>query len=177
MRHIGLCYMLNISETAVWSKFVFVYVCMWFCACCHFVGLREANVARETDIHLANPVLPDQVLKGEPHSIWTFCCTFTWFCFLTWFCYSPTWFCHFLTILLPDYAIPLPDSALPYLILLHLSITLFALDVGLSVLLYSPETPHLSHCYVEAVPGSIRRADRFVGFMKRFVEYLKVSRS
>lgn len=29
-------------------------------------GLREASVARETDAHLANPVLPDEVLKGEP---------------------------------------------------------------------------------------------------------------
>lgn len=30
-------------------------------------GLREASVARETDAHLANPVLPDEVLQGEPH--------------------------------------------------------------------------------------------------------------
>lgn len=29
-------------------------------------GLREASVARETDAHLANPVLPDEVLQGEP---------------------------------------------------------------------------------------------------------------
>lgn len=29
-------------------------------------GLREASAARETDAHLANPVLPDEVLKGEP---------------------------------------------------------------------------------------------------------------
>ena len=28
--------------------------------------------------------------------------------------------------------------------------------------------------FTEAVPGNIRRADHFVGFMKRFVEYLKV---
>lgn len=28
-------------------------------------GLREASVARETDAHLANPVLPDEVLQGE----------------------------------------------------------------------------------------------------------------
>ena len=27
-------------------------------------GLREASAARETDAHLANPVLPDEVLKG-----------------------------------------------------------------------------------------------------------------
>lgn len=32
-------------------------------------GLREASVARETDAHLANPVLPDEVLQGElPHT-------------------------------------------------------------------------------------------------------------
>ena len=27
-------------------------------------GLKEANVARETDIYLANPVLPDEILRG-----------------------------------------------------------------------------------------------------------------
>lgn len=27
-------------------------------------GLKEANVARETDVYLANPVLPDEVLRG-----------------------------------------------------------------------------------------------------------------
>lgn len=33
----------------------------------------------------------------------------------------------------------------------------------------------LSHLYLtsEAVPGSIRTAEHFVGFMKRFLEYLK----
>ncbi|XP_074872161.1 general transcription and DNA repair factor IIH helicase subunit XPD isoform X2 [Carettochelys insculpta] len=51
-------------------------------------GLREANIARETDVYLANPVLPDAVLQ-------------------------------------------------------------------------------------EAVPGNIRTAEHFVGFMKRFLEYLK----
>uniref|UniRef100_A0A3P9Q302 DNA 5'-3' helicase n=1 Tax=Poecilia reticulata TaxID=8081 RepID=A0A3P9Q302_POERE len=51
-------------------------------------GLKEANVARETDIYLANPVLPDEVLQ-------------------------------------------------------------------------------------EAVPGSIRTAEHFVGFLRRFLEYLK----
>lgn len=30
-------------------------------------GLREASAARETDAHLANPVLPDEVLQGELH--------------------------------------------------------------------------------------------------------------
>lgn len=30
-------------------------------------GLRDASIARETDIVLANPVLPDQVLHGESH--------------------------------------------------------------------------------------------------------------
>ncbi|TRY99770.1 hypothetical protein DNTS_020944 [Danionella cerebrum] len=51
-------------------------------------GLKEANVARETDVYLSNPVLPDEILQ-------------------------------------------------------------------------------------EAVPGSIRTAEHFVGFMKRFLEYLK----
>ncbi|XP_032653927.1 general transcription and DNA repair factor IIH helicase subunit XPD isoform X1 [Chelonoidis abingdonii] len=51
-------------------------------------GLREANIARETDVYLANPVLPDEILQ-------------------------------------------------------------------------------------EAVPGNIRTAEHFVGFMKRFLEYLK----
>lgn len=53
-------------------------------------GLREVQTARETDVELANPILPDEVLA-------------------------------------------------------------------------------------EAIPGSIRRAEHFVKFMKRFVEYLKVS--
>ena len=29
------------------------------------VGLREAAVARDTDLILANPVLPDEVLNGQ----------------------------------------------------------------------------------------------------------------
>lgn len=35
-------------------------------------GLREASAARETDAHLANPVLPDEVLQGEllPRPSW-----------------------------------------------------------------------------------------------------------
>lgn len=28
-------------------------------------GLKEANVARETDIYLSNPVLPDEILQGQ----------------------------------------------------------------------------------------------------------------
>lgn len=27
-------------------------------------GLKEANVARETDVYLSNPVLPDEILQG-----------------------------------------------------------------------------------------------------------------
>lgn len=33
-------------------------------------GLREANVARETDVYLANPVLPDEILKGTSAPLW-----------------------------------------------------------------------------------------------------------
>ena len=28
-------------------------------------GLREASTARETDVQLANPVLPDEILQGK----------------------------------------------------------------------------------------------------------------
>lgn len=28
-------------------------------------GLRDASIARETDVMLSNPVLPDQILKGN----------------------------------------------------------------------------------------------------------------
>jgi len=28
--------------------------------------------------------------------------------------------------------------------------------------------------FAEAVPGNIRKAEHFVGFMRRFIEYLKV---
>lgn len=27
-------------------------------------GLKEANIARETDVYLSNPVLPDEILRG-----------------------------------------------------------------------------------------------------------------
>lgn len=27
-------------------------------------GLRETNIARETDLILSNPILPDEILKG-----------------------------------------------------------------------------------------------------------------
>lgn len=27
-------------------------------------GLKEANIARETDIYMSNPVLPDEILQG-----------------------------------------------------------------------------------------------------------------
>lgn len=27
-------------------------------------GLKEANVARETDVYLSNPVLPNEILQG-----------------------------------------------------------------------------------------------------------------
>lgn len=36
-------------------------------------GLRDASVARETDVVLSNPVLPDEVLKGTPL---TFFCSY-----------------------------------------------------------------------------------------------------
>lgn len=32
-------------------------------------GLKEANVARETDVYLANPVLPDEILQGTVNRI------------------------------------------------------------------------------------------------------------
>ena len=28
-------------------------------------GLRQESVARETDSHLANPIIPDDILKGR----------------------------------------------------------------------------------------------------------------
>jgi hypothetical protein len=35
-------------------------------------GLRDASVARETDIVLSNPVLPDEVLKGTGLTVCVF---------------------------------------------------------------------------------------------------------
>lgn len=35
-------------------------------------GLRDASVARETDVVLSNPVLPDEVLKGTGLTISVF---------------------------------------------------------------------------------------------------------
>lgn len=37
-------------------------------------GLRDANIARETDTILVNPVLPNQVLQGT-NSVLFFICT------------------------------------------------------------------------------------------------------
>jgi hypothetical protein len=38
-------------------------------------GLRDASVARETDVVLSNPVLPDEVLKGTAlaNSLFLYC--------------------------------------------------------------------------------------------------------
>lgn len=33
-------------------------------------GLKEASIARETDIFLSNPVLPDEILQGLYLIIW-----------------------------------------------------------------------------------------------------------
>lgn len=32
-------------------------------------GLKEANIARETDVYLSNPVLPDEILQGMPSAV------------------------------------------------------------------------------------------------------------
>lgn len=32
-------------------------------------GLKEANIARETDVYLSNPVLPDEILQGRPPAV------------------------------------------------------------------------------------------------------------
>lgn len=78
-------------------------------------GLREASAARETDAHLANPVLPDEVLKGEPCSA--------------------------------------PPPRLPTRLV--------------------PADPPLPSCLAEAVPGSIRTAEHFLGFLRRLLEFVK----
>ena len=33
-------------------------------------GLRDAHVAREADVILANPVLPDEILEGKVNYTW-----------------------------------------------------------------------------------------------------------
>lgn len=42
-------------------------------------GLRDAQVARETDMILANPVLPDQVLNGLKNNFNNLEFIFVWF--------------------------------------------------------------------------------------------------
>ena len=38
-------------------------------------GLREAQTARETDIVLANPILPDDILQGRADQVfWSWAC-------------------------------------------------------------------------------------------------------
>ena len=47
--------------------YLFCYCLLFFATMFSFSsGLREATVARESDVQLANPVLPDQVLQGLP---------------------------------------------------------------------------------------------------------------
>lgn len=48
-------------------------------------------------------------------------------------------------------------------------ISLLALNAFCNVVLALPDD-----LLQEAVPGNIRRAEHFIGFLKRFVEYLKV---
>jgi len=40
-------------------------------------GLREAGVARETDVILANPVLPDDILHGKSYKIYETNCHYS----------------------------------------------------------------------------------------------------
>lgn len=95
-------------------------------------GLKEANVARETDVYLANPVLPDEVLQGiirmKHRDI--------------------------------KYSLSLSTS-------LHCNPTLKTqTEMNLLLVLFTLSFP-------EAVPGTIRTAEHFVGFLRRFLEYLK----
>lgn len=83
-------------------------------------GLKEANIARETDVYLSNPVLPDEILQGRP----------------------------------PAVGSPKHQTCFSILIFIFLSLS------------PPPLLP-------EAVPGTIRTAEHFVGFLKRFLEYLK----
>ena len=99
--------------------------------------MREANVARETDIHLANPTLPDEVLQGVLQSL------------LNIVTVQPHWF--------------------------HIYVVVCVLATSNAITPEDLKWKWYCHCcFAEAIPGNIRRADHFVGFMKRFVEYLKV---
>ena len=66
---------------------IHVYVPM--CAHVH-AGLREASVARETDVHLANPTLPDEVLQGGLLSLLNLVtmqkCPYFYFVHSVWLC-------------------------------------------------------------------------------------------
>ena len=92
-------------------------------------------MARETDVHLANPTLPDEVLQGVLQSL-----------------------------------LNLVTMQCPYITFIVHSIWLGAFECHSIRRFEGKMVP----CFAEAVPGNIRRADHFVGFMKRFVEYLKV---
>lgn len=98
-------------------------------------GLKEANVARETDVYLANPVLPDEILQGM---------TTTQNVFGFWI-YSASVHCTVKTKT-------------------RNSVFKKFDDVGF---------PPFSSSLSEAVPGTIRTAEHFVGFLRRFMEYLK----
>lgn len=89
-------------------------------------GLKEANVARETDVYLANPVLPDEILQGGMKQDRT----------------NTTFVFSFIFYFIPNRLHP------PFSLALSLSLP-------------------------EAVPGTIRTAEHFVGFLRRFLEYLK----
>lgn len=90
-------------------------------------GLKEANVARETDVYLSNPVLPDEILRGLDIDTKLIC----------------FWFYSFITLSVEMVQTESWHPCFP--------------------------APSLS----EAVPGTIRTAEHFVGFLRRFLEYLK----
>ncbi|KAJ6663644.1 hypothetical protein lerEdw1_009723 [Lerista edwardsae] len=99
-------------------------------------GLREANVARETDVYLANPVLPDEILQGMPG------------------------------VLRLAIAVWSPLRKRGCVCALESCMCCGAGGRG--------SDPCLScRPLAEAVPGNIRTAEHFVGFLKRFLEYLK----
>ena len=70
----------GVEGVTAWVTYIHVYVRM--CAHVH-AGLREASVARETDVHLANPTLPDEVLQGVLQSLLnlvTMQCPYFYYC-------------------------------------------------------------------------------------------------
>lgn len=131
-------------------------------------GLREANVARETDVYLANPVLPDEILQGMSAPLWAGEGELMLGC---WWggkeCRCPL--CSPCSSAVRHRSLLLREDGLGWLI----EPGVRGWEQGQPCDLPWSHCPDWPSPHAEAVPGNIRTAEHFVAFLKRLLEYLK----